>query len=87
MNCQQCFEPHDVALTRLGRVLAPGGHFVSLTHDWAIERHRPLPGWREQVERDAAAAGLTDPAWSSVRYRSGAATRLTLTAASRPPHW
>lgn len=86
MNCQQCFDPRDEALARLGRVLTPGGRFVSLTHDWAIERRQPLPAWREHVERDAAAAGLTDPAWSSARYRSGAATQLTLTAASVAPH-
>ena len=81
VNCHPCFEP-DVALAHLGRVLAPGARFVSLTHDWAIEKHRPVPAWREQVEQDATAAGLGDPAWSAGRYRSGAAIQLVLTAST-----
>ncbi|HEV2309135.1 MAG TPA: class I SAM-dependent methyltransferase, partial [Acidimicrobiia bacterium] len=83
VNCHQCFEPHDVALAQLSRALAPGARFVSLTHDWAIEKRQPVPVWREQVERDAAAAGFGDPAWSAGRYRSGTATQLVLTAAGR----
>jgi hypothetical protein len=78
VNCHPCFEPHDVALAHLGRVLGPG--VVSLTHDWAIEKRQPVPAWREQVERDATSAGFSDPAWSVGRYRSGAATQLVLTA-------
>jgi len=81
VNCHQCFAP-DVALARVAGVLTPGGRFVSLTHDWAIEKHEPLPAWRERVERDAARAGLGAPTWSTGRYRSGSATLLVLTASA-----
>jgi hypothetical protein len=37
----------------------------------------------DRVERDAATAGFSAPAWSAGRYRSGAATQLVRTAA--PP--
>jgi len=81
VNCHQCFAP-GVALAHVAEVLAPGGRFVSLTHDWAIERHEPLPAWRERVERDASSAGLGAPTWSTGRYRSGSATLLVLTASA-----
>ena len=42
-------------------MLAPRGRFVSLTHDWAIEKHEPLPAWRERVERDAGARRARRP--------------------------
>jgi len=83
VNCHQCFAPHDVALARLRGVLVAGGRFVSLTHDWAIEKRQPLPAWRRGVERDAATAGFSAPAWSAGGYRSGAATQLVLTASPR----
>ncbi|HWW44333.1 MAG TPA: methyltransferase domain-containing protein [Acidimicrobiia bacterium] len=83
VNCHQCFAPHDVALAHLRGVLVGGGRFVSLTHDWAIEKHQPVPAWRRGVEQDAATAGFSAPAWSAGRYRSGAATQLVLTASHR----
>lgn len=82
VNCHQCFEP-GVALTHLRRVLVAGGRFVSLTHDWAIEKRQPLPAWRDLVARDAATAGFGAPVWSTGHYRSGGATQLVLRAPER----
>lgn len=85
VNCQQLFEPHGEAMRRLADVLAPGGRFVSLTHDWAIERQAPRPTWSAMVERDAHAAGFVRVSWDHGHYRSGAATVLVAVTGVQAP--
>ena len=85
VNTHQLFEPHSRALAVLGAAVRPGGRFVSVTHDWAIERRLPLGAWRTLVEADAAAAGFRDLTWSNRAFRSGPATLLVAAAADPRP--
>jgi hypothetical protein len=79
VNTHQRFEPHDRALAAVAAALRPGARFVSLTHDWAIERRLPLATWRALVERDAAATGFAELSWATRAFRSGSATLLVAT--------
>lgn len=38
VNSIQLWEPLDVSIAEVARVLRPGGRLVTLTHDWAIRR-------------------------------------------------
>jgi ubiquinone/menaquinone biosynthesis C-methylase UbiE len=39
VNTLQLCEPIAAAVAELARVMKPGARFVSLTHDWAVEKH------------------------------------------------
>jgi hypothetical protein len=86
VNCQQLFEPpprrcNGWSTSRLG-----AGRFVSLTHDWAIERQAPRPPWAAMVERDGRAAGFAHVTWGRGRHRSGVATALVAPTSGATAH-
>ena len=84
VNSHQLWEPHDVSVAVLASVLEEGGRLVTVTHDWAIERHHPLEQWQHRVGADLTAAGFDEPTWDRRRYRSGSGTSLITTRSDRP---
>jgi ubiquinone/menaquinone biosynthesis C-methylase UbiE len=63
VNSIQLWEPLDVSLREVSRVLRPGARLVTLTHDWAIERSTgtDVDGWSERIRMLAEASGFTAP--------------------------
>jgi len=71
VNCMQLWEPLDVALREVARVLAPGGSLVTLTHRWAIEKRAPLGEWIDATGGLLRRYGLADLTHRTTSFRSG----------------
>ena len=71
VNCMQLWEPLDVALREVARVLAPGGSLVTLTHRWAIEKRAPLGEWIDAAGGLLRRCGLADLTHRTAPFRSG----------------
>jgi len=63
VNSIQLWEPLDVSLREVSRVLRSGARLVTLTHDWAIERStgKDVAGWSERIGMLSEASGFTAP--------------------------
>jgi ubiquinone/menaquinone biosynthesis C-methylase UbiE len=63
VNSIQLWEPPDVSLREVSRVLRSGARLVTLTHDWAIERStgKEVDGWSEWIRVLAESSGFTAP--------------------------
>jgi ubiquinone/menaquinone biosynthesis C-methylase UbiE len=71
VNSVQLWEPFEPSFVEVARVLRPGAHLVTLTHDWAIAKHAPPDVWLERAGRALAAAGFVEPRHWSGGARSG----------------
>jgi ubiquinone/menaquinone biosynthesis C-methylase UbiE len=71
VNSMQLWEPLDVALREVARVLAPGGVLVTLTHRWAIEKRANLDQWIETTGDVLRRCGLVDITHRTAPFRSG----------------
>ena len=71
VNSMQLWEPMEVALREIARVLAPGGRLVTLTHRWAIEKRMPLAQWIETTGALLRRCGFVEITHRSVPFRSG----------------
>jgi len=72
VNSMQMWEPLDLALREVARVLVPGGTFVAVTHVWAIEKLGTAESWSRDAERFLRAAGLDPDTPRTTAFRSGA---------------
>jgi ubiquinone/menaquinone biosynthesis C-methylase UbiE len=63
VNSIQLWEPLDVSLCEVSRVLRSGARLVTLTHDWAIERStgQDVDTWSERIRALSEASGFTAP--------------------------
>ncbi len=71
VNSMQLWEPMDVALREIARVLAPGGRLVTLTHRWAIEKRVPLDQWIDTTGALLRRCGLVEITHRTAPFRSG----------------
>jgi ubiquinone/menaquinone biosynthesis C-methylase UbiE len=71
VNSLQLWEPLDVALSEVARVLSPAGVLVTLTHRWAIEKRANLDQWIETTGAVLVRCGLVDAAHRTAPFRSG----------------
>jgi arsenite methyltransferase len=71
VNSMQLWEPLDVALDEVARVLIPGGTLVTVTHRWAIERRAPLDEWVAAADALLGDRGFKRVAHRTGRFRSG----------------
>lgn len=71
VNTMQLWEPLDVALNEVARVLAPGGLLVALTHRWAIEKRASLDHWTGTTGALLRRCGLVDITHRTAPFRSG----------------
>ncbi len=71
VNSIQFWDPLDASVREVGRVLAPGGRLVAITHVWAIEKRFPLEQWVKAAAELLAAAGFDDVAHRTAPFRSG----------------
>lgn len=76
VNSLQFWEPLETSVREVVRVLALGGHLVTLTHVWAIEKRCPLDQWIERLTETLADEGLHDVVHRTASYRSGAGLLL-----------
>ncbi|MGA8724784.1 MAG: methyltransferase domain-containing protein [Acidimicrobiales bacterium] len=83
VNSIQLWEPLDVSLREVSRVLRSGARLVSLTHDWAIERStgRDVDGWSERICMLSEAAGFTAPRVWRGRAEDGRSVAFAATRA------
>jgi ubiquinone/menaquinone biosynthesis C-methylase UbiE len=81
VNSMQMWDPLDVSLGEVTRVLRPGGRLVTLTHGWAIERStgRSPDVWAEWVRKLAIPVGFTELESWRARSEQGKSVALTLT--------
>jgi ubiquinone/menaquinone biosynthesis C-methylase UbiE len=61
VNTLQLCEPLSATARELARVLKPGARLVSLTHDWALERHGgAVEAWIAEARSTLEAAGFVE---------------------------
>lgn len=72
VNSVQLFDPLEVSVLEVARVLKPGGRFVTLTHDWAIARDEASPDiWMVRFHLALAEAGFEDVHQWTGKARTG----------------
>jgi ubiquinone/menaquinone biosynthesis C-methylase UbiE len=76
VNSIQLWKPLETGLTEVARVLRPGGVFVAVTHDWAIEKARPLHEWLAATTALLEERGLSGITVRKGQFRSGSGTML-----------
>lgn len=83
VNSLQLWHPLELSMREVGRVLAPGGRLVTVTHVWAIEKRSPLEPWVCATADMLAAAGFGDIVHRTAQFRSGKG--LVMRAEKRRP--
>jgi ubiquinone/menaquinone biosynthesis C-methylase UbiE len=71
VNSIQLWDPLEVGVREVARLLAPGGTLVTLTHVWAVEKRAPLEEWTGSTTELLTSSGLVDVAHSTATFRSG----------------
>jgi ubiquinone/menaquinone biosynthesis C-methylase UbiE len=71
VNSVQLWEPLGDAVREVGRVLAPGGTLVVLTHTWAIEKQARVAEWTAAFSALLRMNGLSDITTRTETFRSG----------------
>lgn len=79
VNTHQLWEPHLDTIRNLAHALRPSGRVVSVTHEWAIAKHKPVADWIKAVTSDLLATGFKPPTWTTDNYRSGRGIALQTT--------
>ncbi len=83
VNSMQLWDPLDASVREVGRVLAPGGVLVTVTHVWAIEKRSPLERFVGSSASFFTGAGLDSVDHRTVSFRAGAG--LVLRAKKHSP--
>jgi arsenite methyltransferase len=61
VNTLQLCEPLEETARELARVMKPGAHLVSMTHDWALQRHGgSVDRWIERARATLQSRGFDD---------------------------
>ena len=76
VNSLQLWDPLDVSVGEVVRVLAPAGRLVAITHVWAIEKQSPLGRWVKAASELLGDAGFDDIFHRTEAFRSGEALVL-----------
>lgn len=76
VNSLQLWEPLDVSLREVARVLSPGGTLVALTHTWAIEKRATVAEWSAAVSALLRVDGMVEVSDRTDTFRSGPALVL-----------
>lgn len=71
VNSLQLWEPLDVSLHEVARVLSPGGTLVALTHTWAIEKRATVAEWSAAVSTLLRVGGMVEVSDRTDTFRSG----------------
>jgi ubiquinone/menaquinone biosynthesis C-methylase UbiE len=71
VNSIQLWDSLEAGVREVGRVLAPGGELVTVTHVWAIERRVPLEQWVGSARDLLVACDFVHVTHSTTRFRSG----------------
>jgi ubiquinone/menaquinone biosynthesis C-methylase UbiE len=71
VNTIQLWDPFDQSVAELARVLRPGGQFVALTHDWAINKLAPVDEWLATAQEAFSRHGFAEWRTWTGRARSG----------------
>jgi ubiquinone/menaquinone biosynthesis C-methylase UbiE len=71
VNSIQLWDPLEAGVGEVGRVLAPGGELVTLTHVWAIEKRASLEQWLGSARDHLVACGFAGVTHSTSSFRSG----------------
>lgn len=78
VNALQLCEPFAPTAIELSRVMKRGAPLVSLTHDWAAERHAgSVEAWTQRMANDLAMNGFSAIAHGRGRSENGRIVRLT----------
>jgi ubiquinone/menaquinone biosynthesis C-methylase UbiE len=83
VNSIQLWDPLDVSIREVARVLAPDGLLVAITHVWAIEKQSPLEEWVCAAAELLTSAGFGTVTHRTSLFRSG--DGLVLRAEKRRP--
>ncbi len=71
VNCMQLWDPLDVSVREVVRVLAPGGRLVAITHVWAVEKQVPLEQWVRALVGLLGGTGFDQISHRTASFRSG----------------
>jgi ubiquinone/menaquinone biosynthesis C-methylase UbiE len=71
VNSAQLWEPLNESVREVVRVLAPGGHLVTVTHAWAIEKRAAVADWAATMSTLCAMNGLVRIEHRTATFRSG----------------
>ena len=84
VNSIQMWDPFDVSLREVSRVLRPGGRLVAVTHDWALKKStgREPEAWFKWVAQVGDSCGLIQPRMWRARAEEGRAVAFEATRRS-----
>ena len=71
VNSIQLWDPLEAGVREVGRVLAPGGELVTITHVWAIEKRASREQWVGSARDHLVACGFAHVTHSTTSFRSG----------------
>jgi ubiquinone/menaquinone biosynthesis C-methylase UbiE len=71
VNSIQLWQPFDMSLHEIARVLTPGAYLVTVTHCWAVEKRGPASVWVSTTTEALRAHGFDDVTHRTAPFRSG----------------
>ncbi len=83
VNSIQFWQPLEVAIGEVARILRPSGALVAVTHNWAIEKTAPLPQWVERLTELLTPCGFSSIRHRMQEFRSGAGLVVQAETADR----
>ncbi len=71
VNSMQLWQPFDLSLHEIARVLTPGASLVTVTHCWAVEKRAPVSVWVNTTTGALRAHGFDKVMHRTAPFRSG----------------
>ena len=71
VNSIQLWQPFDVSLYEVARVLSPGASLVTVTHCWAVEKRSPVSLWVKTTTDTMQTHGFEEVTQHTASFRSG----------------